>query len=94
VPDTYVVVVEHNIVTALERVAADIDAPVAQTKLEVGTELAENNRLRGCIDGRYYFDNAQRARVFATLCLEFTKALVDKRLEILKTLAAGAEYHA
>jgi len=90
----YVVVVEHNIVTALEQVIGDVDTPVPQTKLEVGTQLAENNRVNGCIDGRYYFDNPQRARIFAVLCLEFVRALVDKRMEVVKALPAGASYHA
>ena len=89
----YVVVVEHNLVTAVEPEIDGTVAPIPQTKLEVGTQLAENNRVNGCIDGRYYFDNAQRARIFAILCLEFTRALVDKRLESLKALATGATYH-
>ena len=94
VSDTFVVVVEHNLVTALERVAEGISVEIPHSKLEVGTQLADNNRANGCIDGRYYFDSAQRARIFATLCLEFTKALVEKRLDVLKALATGAEYHA
>jgi hypothetical protein len=92
--DIYVVVVKHNMVTALERAAASVNVPVPQTKLEIGTRLAENYRANGCIDGEYYFDNAQRAKIFATLCLEFTRALVDKRLEVLKALAIGAVYNA
>lgn len=92
--DTFVVVVEHNLVTALERVAEGIPVEIPQSKLEVGTQLADNNRANGCIDGRYYFDNAQRARIFATLCLEFTKALVEKRLGEVSVLAAGVEYRA
>lgn len=91
---TYVVVVRHNVVTALEQAPEGIDTPVPQTKLEIGTQLAANYRANGCIDGRYLFDNAQRARIFAILCLEFIRALVDKRLEAMKALGAGAEYHA
>ena len=91
---TYVVVVEHNLVSVLEAVADGVDVAVPQTKLEIGTQLARNNRDNGCIDGRYYFDNAQRARIFAVLCLEFTRALVDRRLEAVKALATGAEYRA
>ena len=94
VSDTFVVVVEHNLVTALERVAEGISVAIPHSKLEVGTQLADNNRANGCIDGRYYFHNAQRARIFATLCLEFTKALVEKRLDVVSALAAGAEYRA
>jgi hypothetical protein len=53
-----------------------------------------NNASTGCIDGRYYFDNPQRARIFAVLCLEFARALIDKRLEVVKALPTGASYHA
>lgn len=90
--DTYVVVVEHNLVTAVHKLHEDTAVAAPETRLEIGTELANNYRRRGCIDGRYHFGNAQRARIFATLCLEFTKALVDKRLEAIKRLNADGEY--
>lgn len=90
----FVVVVRHNVVTALEQMPDGTDTPVPQTKLEIGTQLAENYRANGCLDGRYLFDNGQRARIFAELCLEFVRALVDKRLAAVKSLATGAEYHA
>ncbi|MEP6657031.1 MAG: hypothetical protein ABJC33_07325 [Betaproteobacteria bacterium] len=90
----YVVIVRHNIVTALEPAPDGIEMSVPQTKLEIGTQLAENYRANGCIDGRYLFDNAQRARIFAVLCLEFIRALVDKRTEVINGLATGSEYHA
>jgi hypothetical protein len=90
----YAVVVRNNIVAALEQVPAGTDTPVPQTKLEIGTQLAENYRVNGCIDGRYLFEDAQRARIFAVLCLEFTRALVEKRLEAVRSLATGAEYRA
>jgi hypothetical protein len=92
--DIYVVVVSHNMVSALERVKRSEGVSVPQTKLEVGTSLAENYRTNGCIDGEYFFDKAQRARIFATLCLDFTKALVEKRLQIISALAVGQEYNA
>lgn len=89
----FCVVVEHNVVQAIERhdgVADGIDIP--QTNLEAGTRLARNHRENGCIDGRYYFDRAERARVFALLCLEFMKGLVQKRIEALEKLAPGSEF--
>lgn len=92
--DCYVVVVRHNLVTALRREASLTDVAVPQTKLEVGTQLAENYRQHGCIDGDYLFDNPQRAKIFAVLCLEFTQALVAKRLERLQKLPAATEYDA
>jgi hypothetical protein len=93
-PDVYVVIVKHNMVTAVRPAAENMSVSVPQTKLEVGTRLAENYRVNGCIDGEYHFENAQRAKIFATLCLEFTRALADKRLDAIKALAVGAEYSA
>jgi len=90
----YVVVVENNLVVTVARIDDGNPAAVAQTRLEVATQLAENFRANGCIDGRYHFANAQRARVFATLCLEFTRALVERRLATIEALAVGAEFHA
>ena len=92
--DTYVVVVRHNLVTAVRKRVEAAAVVVPETKLEVGTQLADNYRNRGCIDGDYFFHNAQRAHIFATLCLEFTKALAEKRLEAVKALTSEAEYDA
>lgn len=90
VADYYIVVVEHNIVQAIERSDVPPDRPVPNTPLEVSTELANNSRLNGCIDGCYYFEDTQRARTFASLCLEFTKALVEKRLAEINKLPVGS----
>ena len=93
--DTYVVVVKHNVVVAIERLPDPSPGPILKTPLEAGTQVAENNRANGCIDGRYYFDDTQRARIFASLCLEFTRALVERRLAVINSLPAGsAEYRA
>lgn len=90
--DVYVVVVEHNLVRAIERDAAP-PGPIPATPLEVSTQLAENNRAHGCIDGRYFFTDTQAAKIFASLCLEFTKAVAEKRLAAVNALAVGvAEY--
>ena len=91
---SYVVVVEHNLVSKVARAADDSSAQVSGSPLETGTRLAESFRASGTIDGLYYFEDLPHARVFATLCLEFTRALADRRLATLKTLAAGAEFDA
>ena len=91
---TYVVTVEHNLVVAVERANDGPAALVPETPLEIGTQLADNYRRSGRIDGRYYFRSPQRARVFATLCLEFTRALIDRRLAIVKALRADEDFHA
>jgi hypothetical protein len=86
--EVYVVVVEHNLVRAIERAPAPAE-PIAATPLEVSTQLAANNRAHGCIDGRYYFTDTQAARIFATLCLEFVRALAEKRLAVVSALPVG-----
>ena len=90
----YVVIVEHNVVTTIRKVPEGTVVSIPRTKLEVGTELANNYRNRGCIDGQYYFDSNQRAKIFATLCLEFTRALIDKRLGAIKLLQGDSDYSA
>lgn len=91
--DFYIVVVEKNLVRSIERSSVAPPRPVPRTPLEVSAELATNHRLHGCIDGRYYFEDSQRARIFAQLCLEFIRALVDKRLAAIDKLPVGfAEY--
>jgi hypothetical protein len=86
--DAYVVVVLHNVVHAIEREpAAGGGSP--RTPLEIGTELAGNNRRNGCIDGRYRCDDAATARVFATLCLDYAQALVERRRKDIDGLPPG-----
>jgi len=89
----YRVLVRHNLVITLEASGAG-EAPIPKTKLEVASQLAENYRVHGCIDGQYLFENSQRAKIFATLCLEFVLALVKQRLDVVNALATGAEYRA
>ena len=86
--EAYVVVVAHNVVCLIERIEAA--EPVPATPLEVSSQLAANYRRAGCIDGRYLFDDAKRAKAFASLCLGFTKALIDKRLAAIEALPAGS----
>lgn len=81
--------VKHNLVTAIERAEPPAGTAVAATPLEVSTRLASNNRENGCIDGRYWVGDAESARIFATLCLEFTRATAEKRLAAVEKLPAG-----
>ncbi len=92
--DVHVVIVEHNLVRTIERSAPPAE-PVPATPLEVSTQLATNHRAHGSLDGRYYFTDTQAAKIFASLCLEFVKAMADKRLAAINALAVGvAEYRA
>ena len=89
------VAVRHNLVCAIERAEPPAGVEVTRTPLEVSTQLAENNRAHGCIDGRYWLADAQAARIFATLCLEFTRGVAEKRLAAIEKLPAGrSEYDA
>lgn len=85
----YIVVVEKNVVSAIERTSVPPAEPIPRTPLEVSTQLADNNRRNGCIDGRYYFDDSLRARIFAELCLEYTRAMVERRLGAINKLPVG-----
>lgn len=89
----YAVVVRANLVVRIERSTHPPESPIPASPLEVSSQLADNHRRHGCIDGTYYFDDAQRARIFASLCLAFTKAIAEKRMAFIDSLPAGrAEY--
>ncbi len=83
---TYVVVVESNLVVAIEPASAEDERGPCGSPLEIGTTLSERYRRSGLIDGRYRFENASGARVFATLCLQFTQALAQQRLSAIEKL--------
>lgn len=88
----YKVMVKHNIVCAIQRVEGAGPVAVPQTKLEVSTQLARNNRERGCIDGEYYFEDARLAKNFAILCLDFAKRLIEKTLEKIEERSYVGEF--
>ena len=88
--EVYVVVVEHNLVSAIEKVPEPPGMGIPRTPLEVSSQLAANNAAQGCIDGRYYFTDTMHARTFAELCLEFTRAMAEKRIAEVRALPVGA----
>lgn len=88
-PDVFVVLVEGNLVSAIDRSSIAPDEAGPGSRLEVGTQLATKFREKGCIDGRYVLANADDARSFASLCLEFTKGLVDRRIRDIGGLPRG-----
>ena len=88
------VVVRHNAVQAIRRVARTPDMHVPESNLEVTAELARNHRCHGSIDGCYRFDDPERARSFAVLALDFVKRLLEKRIELIEALDTGAEFTA
>jgi hypothetical protein len=91
VADIYVVVVESNLVAAIGRSPRDPASPPVPTSLEVGTALAERYRVFGSIDGTYAFEDASGARIFSVLCLQFTKAIAERRLLAVEALPTSFE---
>ena len=89
-----IVVVRHNMVCEIRRSPQYAGPAVSQTPLEAGTRLATNFRDHGCIDGDYAFADAAQARVFALLCLDFVRALAEKRHGLIERLAASQEFRA
>ena len=88
------VVVHHNAVQAIRRVARTRDMHVPGSNLEVTSALARNHQRHGCIDGCYRFDEFERARSFAVLALDFVKRMLEKRIEQIEALDTGAEFEA
>ncbi|MGI9302132.1 MAG: hypothetical protein ACR2RB_05410 [Gammaproteobacteria bacterium] len=88
----YCVTVAHNLVQAIEKLQVSDGVQVARTNLEAGELMARSNRRNGCLDGSYYFDDPERARHFALLCLDFVKRVIEKREEAIRGLDTGDEY--
>ena len=88
------VIVRHNAVQAIRRVPRTPGMHVPASNLEVTSELARNHQRQGCIDGRYRFDDPERARSFAVLALDFVKRMLEKRIEQIESLDTGAEFAA
>jgi hypothetical protein len=67
---------------------------VPASRLEVSTELASNNQRNQCIDGVYRFDDAEQARSFSVLALDFINRIIQRRLQAIQSLDTGAGYDA
>ena len=71
------VVVRHNLVEQIQRLDnLNGNQTVLKSNLEAGTLLSENFQANDCIDGEYCFDDAERAKSFASVCMDFTKKLL------------------
>jgi hypothetical protein len=82
----YQVVIKGNLVCAIQPVSMQ-DTPLRSgTPLEVGTQLATNFTSSGSIDGVYAFQTTSQAQEFAVLCLQFGKALLERRLKAIEGL--------
>ena len=87
------VVVRHNLVEEIRHdVTAEGNTPLLRTNLEAGTLLSENYRTNGCIDGEYWFDDLERSKAFAEICMDFVKKVIDTRIEQISRLSQQEEY--
>ncbi len=89
----FVVGVRHNLVEQI-RCCDDLikQQIILKSNLDAGSLLAENFQTNGCIDGEYCFDDAERAKIFASVCMDFTKKLLQSRLERIDNLNSGEEF--
>jgi len=74
----YRVVVEHNLVSAVEGIEVPAPSGISGENLEVTLQLASNFRAQGCIDGEYLFTSVHQAKDFAMVALDFVKKLAEK----------------
>lgn len=89
--DAFKVQVRSNTVLSITGVASDEVAPGLDINnpLAVSTELADNNKKNGNLDGDYFLGTFIDARDFACLCIGFQQALCDKSLESVQN--AGSD---
>ena len=87
----YRVVVERNLVCRI----CPIDPASARCReddpLAVSTQLAQNNRNNGCLDGEYDFETFEAARHFAALCADYLKSFCDRSIEAINRLERPSE---
>jgi len=86
--------IRDNIVCAIREIPRPAGAEVPATRLEVSRQLASRHLEHGCIDGSYRFDDAERARSFAVLALDFVKRLIERRIDEIESLDTGEGYDA
>ena len=89
----YRVAVRNNIVEEIrhQRLLAE-NQQLLHTNLEAGALLAQNFQQFGCIDSDYFFDDSERAKTFASMCLDFIKKLIDSRMASIDRLDHDQEY--
>ena len=89
----FIVIVQHNLVEQIQRRdTLSNQQALLQTNLEASALLSDNFRVNKCIDGEYCFDDAERAKSFASVCMDFMKKLVLNRLERIDKLNSGEQF--
>lgn len=82
----YRVVVHRNLVCKIHAIEAHETDCTEDDPLQVSTQLAQNNRANGCLDGSYDFATFEAALHFATLCTEYLKSFCEKSVEAMNRL--------
>lgn len=80
------VVVRRNLVCEIRPIDAAEARCSEDDPLAVSTQLAQNNRNNGCLDGEYDFATFEAARYFATLCADYLKSFCEKSVEAMNRL--------
>ena len=89
-PCTYKVVIRHNVVVAVNAFPAVDGRKPDDDPLELSSQLASNNLRNGCLDGEYAVSDAEAARLFAHLSLDFLKRMIEKSLSSLDSGSISA----
>jgi hypothetical protein len=92
--EMFEVTIRHNMVQSIRRIARPEKMRACGTPLEVSTRLARNHQRNGCLDDRYLLADAEQARSFAVLALDFVKRLLERRLGEIEALDSGSEFDA
>ena len=90
------VVVRQNLVCEIRSIDATESRCREDDPLIVSTQLAQNNRHNGCLDGEYDFASFEAARHFATLCTGYIQSFCEKSVETMNRLdrpEGGAWYN-
>ena len=80
--EVFRVTIRQNLVIRIGKVADGTPGP---DNLSVGSRLAMNHKMNGCIDGEYDFSSIHTAKDFAVLSLDFVKRLASRNLEDLQS---------
>ena len=89
----YRVAVRHNLVEEIRHQSHLSDnQSLLKSNLEAGTLLSQNFRETGCVDGEYFFDDSERAKLFASVCMDFVAKLIGKRISQIDQLNHNEEY--
>ena len=89
----YRVIVRHNLVEEIRHQQSLAESQtLLKSNLEAGTMLSQIFRQTGCIDGEYCFDDSQRAKLFASVCMDFVMKLLESRTARIERLNHDEEY--